>query len=288
MNIEEISPYIRMARHSQLLPNHKITSRTLFDYCLIYIEKGEMNIRMNNRNYVCGKDDVVLIRPNIEHEEECRKNELVFQPHIHFDMNYDKNSEEIRVSFKSIKDFTDEEKSLIREDIFLDCDMTAPIIKVKDKKLLHDLINEIIFLYQNRPKMYQLLAKEKLTHILYMIFSEYNLFFTQSEGNEDALIYQIKEYIDNNVNETITLDMLSLQFHYSKYYLEKIFRNKLGVSIIKYYNNVRMRQAKMLLLSCESITEVAQKMNFESMASFSRFFKERNGMSPREYIQKNK
>lgn len=288
INIEALSPYIRHAASSHLLPNKKIRSRTLFDYCLIYVEEGEMNIRMGNKNYVCGANDVVLLRPNIEHEEQCCTNQMVSQPHIHFDMQYDENSTNIRVSFKSIKEFTEEEKRLIRPDVFSGLDMPSPIIKVKDKKLFRDLLYEIIFLYKNKPKLYQIIAKEKMLHLLYMIFSEYEAFSFSSEMREDILVLQIKDYIDNNVNEVITLDMLSLQFHYNKYYLEKIFKNKVGVSIIKYYNNARIRQAKLLLLSSASVSKVSEKMNFGSAALFSRFFKMRLGISPREYIQKNK
>lgn len=288
INIEKIAPYIRHASYSQLLPHRKIKSRTLFDYCLIYIEKGEMNVKVGDENYICGQDDIILLRPNIEHEEECRSEEIVVQPHIHFDMQYDKHSENVCVSFKSIKDFTEEEKRLIREDIFLDANMLSPIIKIKDKKLFHDLLCEIIVLYKNKPNMYQLLGKEKMIHLLYMIFGDCNLFFYQSKTREDLLVFQIRDYINNNVNEIITLDMLSLQFHYNKYYLEKIFKDRIGVSIIKYYNNARIRQAKLLLLSSESVSKVSESMNFMSVALFSRFFKKRLGISPREYIRKNK
>lgn len=285
-SINSISPYIRRAMMSTIIPEAKINSRTIYDYCLIYIEKGDLKITINNKEYICRDNDVVLLRPNIEHSEECCENTAVIQPHIHFDMVYDENSTKIPISFRSITRFSPSEKELIREDIFLGTDIDCPIIKINDKELFHEILLEIVTLYKNKPNHYQLLAREKLIHLIYMIFNSNKLFLDTTE-EKNSFLHQIKEYIDNNANNIITLDMLSLQFHYSKYYIEKLFREAYGCSLIKYYNNVRVNKAKMMLLEVKSVSEVALQMDFGSPALFSRFFKNNVGQSPTEYIQGN-
>ena len=53
--------------------------------------------------------------------------------------------------------------------------------------------------------------------------------------------------------------------------------------IIKYYNAKRLEYAKEMLREGAAVTRVANELNFSSIYSFSRFFKNAAGSSPTEY-----
>lgn len=68
----------------------------------------------------------------------------------------------------------------------------------------------------------------------------------------------------------------------SRYYLTRLFSEKLHISPVNYLSNYRLEQAKELLLHSDiSISELAFKMGYTSPFSFSQSFKKRFGLSPK-------
>ena len=88
MNINLFSPYIRVAMKSYLKAPFLIRERIIFDYEIILIESGCWNLTINDKTFVCKKDDIILICPNQKHKIESIDDISVSQPHIHFDFSY--------------------------------------------------------------------------------------------------------------------------------------------------------------------------------------------------------
>ena len=64
----------------------------------------------------------------------------------------------------------------------------------------------------------------------------------------------------------------------------KIFTNSMGITPLKYINNLKIATAKELLLSKScTISKVAELSGFNCDSYFSREFKKHTGMSPIEY-----
>ncbi len=67
-------------------------------------------------------------------------------------------------------------------------------------------------------------------------------------------------------------------------YLNRCFRQEIGLTPIAYLNRYRINQAKNLLLTSEqTITEIAMALGFSSSSYFSQVFRRETGMSPSEY-----
>lgn len=97
-------------------------------------------------------------------------------------------------------------------------------------------------------------------------------------------ITEIIAYINQNLSEKLTLDMISKKFHISKYYLCHIFKETTGMSIMSYILNQRIAYAKNLMLNTdETISEIAIASGFSCFSYFSRMFKESEKLSPREF-----
>lgn len=91
---------------------------------------------------------------------------------------------------------------------------------------------------------------------------------THSSPNE-RIARQVKSYIDANYHQAAALSHLENQFGYSKYYIEKLFRQAYQISVIKYQNKKRMEAAIVLLKEC-SVSQTAQKLGFSSKIPKSR------------------
>ena len=284
MDLNSLSPYVRVAMHSSLTAPFLIRERVIFDYELIFLESGHFRFDYCGESYFCAPGDVLLICPGRPHSFHCLEGESIRQPHVHFDLIYDANSPSVYVSFKNLPEFSDEERALIRPDLltgFLD---SIPLLNMPDSGLLRGLLFEIIDIFQTRSEYYPLLLKQKMLELLQLVF-RHNLRERTEPSAEDAVFTAIREYIDRNAQNNISLEHLATFFHYNKFYIAKRFKRLYGISVIRYANNARLEAAKRLLRETGSVTQTANQLNFRSLYAFSRFFKTNAGVSPRAYLK---
>ena len=279
MITDELSPYVRLAMHSNIIPPWHLKRRVIYDYELIYLERGNFIFIYNNKEYMCRKDDIILIHPGVPHSIISIDNKLISQPHMHFDMKYDFYSENITVSFKDIDEMTLQERELIRNDILKGI-IDNPILCISQKPLVKKLLFEIIETFQSGRTAGSLKCKIGVLELLNLIITEYQFPLHEREYNMSFLI---KEYIDNNYTNRITLETLAAQFNYNKYYIEKKFRQSFSVPVKKYYTSIRLQEIKKNFAKGTRITDIVEKYNFGSIYAFSRFFKNSVGVSPSEY-----
>ncbi len=95
---------------------------------------------------------------------------------------------------------------------------------------------------------------------------------------------QIKNYLDANYSEDITLDTLSALTHMNKYYLAHTFTKYMGLSPINYLLQKRIQEGKSLLESTSySIAQISDLLGFSSQSYFSQAFRKATGMTPMQY-----
>lgn len=95
---------------------------------------------------------------------------------------------------------------------------------------------------------------------------------------------QLKNYLDANYSENITLDMLAEITHMNKYYMAHAFTKYIGISPINYLLEKRIQEGKSLLESTSySISQIAGMLGFSSQSYFSQAFKKAAGKTPVEY-----
>ena len=97
---------------------------------------------------------------------------------------------------------------------------------------------------------------------------------------------QIQAYIAEHYAEKLTLTGIANQFYISPYYLSRMFKKSINLSLIEYINGVRIKAAQNLIeRSSDSIAEIAAKTGFLTTAHFRRVFKDATGLSPQQYRQ---
>ena len=97
---------------------------------------------------------------------------------------------------------------------------------------------------------------------------------------------QIQAYIAEHYAEKLTLTGIANQFYISPYYLSRMFKKSINLSLIEYINGVRIKAAQNLIeRSSGSIAEIAAKTGFMTTAHFRRVFKDATGLSPQQYRQ---
>ena len=113
----------------------------------------------------------------------------------------------------------------------------------------------------------------------------------QEQGGENGrvsnhIVDQIQAYIAEHYAEKLTLTGIASQFYISPYYLSRLFKKSINLSLIEYINGVRIKAAQNLIeKSNGSISDIAEKTGFMTTAHFRRVFKDATGLSPQQYRQ---
>lgn len=95
---------------------------------------------------------------------------------------------------------------------------------------------------------------------------------------------EIKQYLDENYGEKVTLNTLASRFFVSKSYLSRIFKDSYGFTINQYILFKRITKAKQLLrFSTKNVDEIADFVGMNDANYFSRMFRKVEGISPSEY-----
>lgn len=111
----------------------------------------------------------------------------------------------------------------------------------------------------------------------------------QSAHQKNRIAEQIEQHIvQNYADANYKLDNFLHSLPYCSDYLSRVFRKETGTTPHKYLTNLRLQSAAAMLrsdYSTSSITEVAHLCGFRNPLYFSRLFKKKYGLSPKEYAQ---
>lgn len=103
------------------------------------------------------------------------------------------------------------------------------------------------------------------------------------------IVKQAKQFIDENYTDPMLgLYMVSDKLGVSNSYLSSIFKKEYGINVIQYINQLRINQAKYLILNTKkNIKEIAQDVGFSSDINFIRVFKKIENQTPTMLRKKN-
>lgn len=92
------------------------------------------------------------------------------------------------------------------------------------------------------------------------------------------------EYMHQNIHEKIRLSDIACDVGMSSSQLSKIFKEEVGVSPMRYLNEIRLeRGRRMLLMRQVNVTEIIHECGFSSVSYFTSQFKKIYKMTPTEY-----
>lgn len=240
----------------------------------VFIDSGEAVITANENKFKLSQGEAVFHKPNEYHNIST----------------VGKFANSVIISF-------DTDSPIMKHFENLHCVLTDP-----EKTLLNLIITEcnacfsdklnVVFLYKMNKKEDSPIGGEQLikNYIEQLLISILRRTLSnkaeqpRTKHTPDDLTQRLIEILNSRIYSSITLDELSERLFYSKTYIKTVFKRQTGTTILKYFNGLKIDEAKRLISKKQSsFTEIAYQLNFSSLFYFSRIFKEYTKMTLTEY-----
>ncbi len=120
-------------------------------------------------------------------------------------------------------------------------------------------------------------------HIIGMILSiSKNKVFEMSDV--DQKIEQAKIIMNENVFKDVDPEALAMKLNISYSWFRKVFKDYTGYAPAKYFQELKLRKAKQLLVeTSQSVKEISFMLDYKSTEHFFSLFKKHTGFTPLEY-----
>lgn len=103
-------------------------------------------------------------------------------------------------------------------------------------------------------------------------------------GDVDQKIEQAKIIMNENVFKNIDPEELAMKLNISYSWFRKVFKDYTGYAPAKYFQELKLRKAKQLLVeTSHSVKEISFMLDYKSTEHFFSLFKKRTGFTPLEY-----
>ncbi|SER49960.1 AraC-type DNA-binding protein [Gracilibacillus ureilyticus] len=251
-------------------------------YEIYMFHRGNCRYLINREIYDLLPGDILLMdglalhKPNIPEDSEYIRSHLHFSP---------ETVEEILRTMKATKllnVFQVCHHYLIRTKSNASLLDVENIFKMMDQVMRATDISEIEKEWEMKLLTGQLLVK--VNHLLHD-----TLAFDKKDKSGKAIhAEEIATYIQKHSQHRLSISEIAVALNLNKSYISHVFKEMTGFTVMEYVMACRMKQAKYLLEAEEkmAIQQIAFKCGFENASHFSRYFKEKEGVSPKEFRKK--
>jgi YesN/AraC family two-component response regulator len=239
-------------------------------YEVYYHIKGQRYYFVKDNAYLIMPGDLVLIKENTLHKAFSPGNMYRERYLLYIDKEYVKSN-----------------LNAMNSDFLFEAFDNAVVIRGSNHHKTEEIFERIHQLHDDYfgtehydVKLFSLIV-ELLGHV-------YDIYISQGSFNNinhmNHRITEIVEYITIHYKSSLSLSGMASHFNISRYYLCKLFKENIGLTFSDYLNNIRIMEAKKLLVSSQMrITKIADKVGYTNTSYFCKVFKKTMGMSALEY-----
>lgn len=119
--------------------------------------------------------------------------------------------------------------------------------------------------------------------ILYLNRVAYAQDHPVSRSEEQSLYQNLLLYLEEHLEEDLSLERLAKEFFVSKYYIAHLFKDNMGLSIHQFIRKKRLAACRDAIAGPGKISRVYLRYGFKDYSSFYRAFRKEYGMSPGEF-----
>jgi len=252
------------------------------DFEVLYVKSGALQICVNDSHFQLKEGEGAFINSNAVHSIRTAAgmistlNSFVFDPEI----------------LSGSVDSAFNQKYLMP---LIRCHELPYILFRHDaewKKQTSRCIYDAYVAYDEEKFGYELIVREKLSHMIYLIVTNNESTIKHRTKSEDKDIKRLKammSYIHQHYRSRIYLQQIASAANISRRECLRCFNKTIGISPIQYLIKYRISVAARLLAESDStITGISDKTGFDNSGQFARTFKSHYSCSPSDYRKKQR
>lgn len=278
-------------------PEHwKHFRRKCGEYVLYIIVSGEMYLDEDGHSYTLKQGDAIFLEPGMLHQgtdySSCTYLYAHFPPSA-FHKLLEQTPEEQQALIQNLIHMHYSESPL-SDVLYTNASFLFPKHLHMENKAVYDqvlhLAHEAIRKSQSRQVFYKSLTSCYFMEIISLFSAAFmdDWAFHNAQKKMQSTMYEktseLLDYLHSFYYEKITGSSLEQHFSINFDYLNRIFKKRTGITIFAYLNQIRVDQAKQLLLTTQlSMREIAFQTGFSDEYYFHRMFKKKTGSTPAKY-----
>jgi AraC-like DNA-binding protein len=162
------------------------------------------------------------------------------------------------------------------------------VIDIGLKEEIIVLLTDIMEQTKKERSGYQPLISGAILHLLGHVHSLTRQKIFENEDLVETTVNKAIVLLRTKIDEGITMQKIAADLNVSYAWFRKMFKLYTGLAPQQYCIQLKIEKAKILLGDPrKSIKEVAYELNFEDPLYFSKLFKDKAGVSPRQFRRKS-
>lgn len=164
---------------------------------------------------------------------------------------------------------------------------------IPSDRIISDICKKINYEYNTRNHHHENMLVALTNELLIHLYRSYNAGSTTEQSalllGKHKIARLAVDYIYKHSTDGISTNEVSNAVNVSESYLCRCFKEATGVSVLEYAERIRCRKAKEdLSLGIYTVTQIAEKYNFNSLSYFSRRYKKYCGENPVDTLSEAK